>query len=168
MIDVHPTPIAGGFETPVLLVIFNRPDHTIKLIEAISTIRPRRLLVAADGPRHSGELELCIRAREALAGIDWDCEIQTDFAQENLGCGVRVHTAVSWALSLFEDVIVLEDDCIPSSGFFPFCQRMLDLYRVDERVMHISGNNFQQGQPSAAGGYYFSKYTHAWGWATWH
>jgi hypothetical protein len=157
----------AAVEAPVLLIIFNRPDHTRRALSALRRARPKIVLVAADGPRSREESVVCSRAREVVAGIDWDCRLLTNYSDANLGCGIRVHTGVDWALSLYERVIVLEDDCIPEPTFFTFCQELLERYADDERVMHISGNNFQPSQPTVADSYYFSKYTHAWGWATW-
>lgn len=85
-----------------------------------------------------------------------------------MGCGIRVASAVSWALSKFERVIVLEDDCIPSSSFFFYCEQLLEKYCLDERVMHVGGFNFQPGKTLRCASYYFSKYPLAsGGWATW-
>ena len=152
---------------PVLLIIFNRPEHTRRALAAIRRVRPRSLLVVADGPRSAAEATLCARTRDVISEVDWDCTVLRSYSEKNLGCGIRVHTGIDWAFSQFEDLIVLEDDCIPDPSFFSFCEQLLEYYRDDERVMHISGNNFQPDQPSTSYGYYFSKYTHAWGWATW-
>jgi len=43
----------------------------------------------------------------------------------------------------------------------------LHRYSKDERISVITGNNFQNGQWRGDGSYYFSKYNHCWGWATW-
>ncbi|MFB2644734.1 glycosyltransferase family 2 protein, partial [Raphidiopsis sp. BLCC-F218] len=64
--------------------------------------------------------------------------------------------------------IILEDDCVPHPDFFTFCSSLLEFYRNDERVWVITGDNFQNGQKRGDGYYYFSKYNHCWGWATWH
>jgi hypothetical protein len=66
-----------------------------------------------------------------------------------------------------EEGIILEDDCIPDQSFFRFCQDLLEKYRDDERIMMVSGNNFQFGKRRTNYSYYFSKYFHIWGWATW-
>ncbi|MES3001683.1 MAG: glycosyltransferase family 2 protein [Pseudomonadota bacterium] len=156
-------------ETPVLLIIFKRPELTRRALHAIAQARPKVLLVAADGPRTPEEKILCEQTRQVIGTVDWPCEVRTDYSDTNLGCGIRVHTAVDWALAQFEEVMILEDDCVPHRSFFRFCETLLRHYRSDTRVMHISGNNFQ---PTAAAtqhsdSYYFSKYAHAWGWATW-
>ncbi len=153
--------------TAILLIIFNRPAHTRQVLDALRRVRPGTLLVAADGPRSAAEAVTCAQAREVMREVDWDCTLLTNFSEMNLGCGIRVYTAIDWALSQFEEIIVLEDDCIPEPTFFCFCEELLAYYRHDERVMHISGNNFQPVQSGEGDSYYFSKYTHAWGWATW-
>ncbi len=129
--------------------------------------KPPRLLVAADGPRTEADAEACARTRAVVAGFGSSCEVVTEFSESNLGCGIRVHTAISWALSLHDEVVILEDDCLPNASFFRFCDEMLDVYRDDERVMHVSGDNFVGPALSGPYSYYFSRYTHAWGWATW-
>lgn len=156
-----------GIPTPVLLIIFNRPELTRRVLEAIAVVKPARLFVAADGPRGAPDVEQCREARAAIAGVDWECELLTDFSDINLGCGIRVHTAVDWAFSHCDQLMVLEDDCVPGVPFFRFCEQLLEVYRDDERIMHISGNNFHAGESFTPYSYYFSKYTHAWGWATW-
>jgi hypothetical protein len=44
---------------------------------------------------------------------------------------------------------------------------MLKLYRDDERIMAITGDNFQFGRRRWEYSYYFSRYVHVWGWASW-
>jgi len=154
-------------ETPVLLIIFKRPAHTRRVLETLRQAKPRTLLVAADGPRHAGEAAECEQARRVIGEVDWECTVETSYATENLGCGIRVYTAIDWAMEKHDRLIILEDDCIAAPSFFPYCENLLERYRDDERIMHISGNNFQSAPPASGDSYYFSKYTHAWGWATW-
>jgi hypothetical protein len=156
-----------AMQTPVLLVIFKRPELTRRALAAIAAARPSKLLVAADGPRGAFEAAACAETRAVVDEFDWQCEVVRNFSDTNLGCGVRMYTAIDWAFSLAEEVIILEDDCVPHASFFRFCEELLARYRDDERVMHISGNNFVGPEPAAPYSYYFSKYTHAWGWASW-
>ncbi len=159
----------GSLITPVLFVIFNRPDTTQKVFNAIRQAKPKQLFVAADGPREGkeGEKEKCEQVREIIEQIDWDCEVKTLFRDKNLGCKIAVSSAIDWFFENVEEGIILEDDCLPSQSFFWFCQELLEYYRNDTRIMHISGDNFQFGRKRGEGTYYFSKYAHVWGWATW-
>jgi hypothetical protein len=155
-------------ETPVAFIIFNRPDLTERVFQAIRQAQPRKLLVIADGPRldRVGEAEKCTAARAVIDQVDWDCEVLKNYSDINLGCRQRVSSGLDWVFSEVEEAIILEDDCLPSPSFFYFCQTLLEHYRCDERVMHISGNNFQPISRTIYS-YYFSKYPHIWGWASW-
>ncbi len=155
--------------TPVLLVIFNRPDTTRQVFERIRAARPRELFVAADGPRpgRADDAERCAAARAIVARVDWDCEVRTLFRDVNTGLKRAVASSIDWFFGEVSEGIVLEDDCLPSPSFFSFCQELLARYRDDERVMQISGNNYLMGRRAIAESYYFSRLSDIWGWATW-
>lgn len=158
-----------AMETPVLLLIFNRPDSAEQVVKAVRSARPSRIYIAADGPREnrSGEAEQCIATRAAvLQQIDWDCELKTLFRTENLGCALAVSSAITWFFQHEEMGIILEDDCLPDTSFFAFCSELLYRYKDDHRIMHISGFN-EQTQSNHESSYYFSYYPSLWGWATW-
>ncbi len=154
--------------TPVLFLIFNRPDTTRQVFAKIREIQPRQLFIAADGPRNiPGEAEKCALTRKTVMdAIDWDCEVKTLFRTENLGCGLAVSDAISWFFDSVEMGIILEDDCLPDPTFFSFCETLLDKYKNDERVSIIGGTNYQL-ENNTTDSYYFSIYSHIWGWATW-
>lgn len=156
-------------DTPVALIIFNRPDTTRRVFAAIRGARPRRLLVVADGPRpgRPGEAEACAEARSIIDAVDWPCDVQTNYAEANLGCKRRVSSGLDWVFQTVEEAIILEDDCVPHPSFFTYCTELLGRYRDDERVMHIGGANFQLGRRYGDAAYYFSRYAHVWGWASW-
>lgn len=156
-------------QTPILFLIFNRPDKTQTVFDRIREAKPDRLFVAADGPRPDkpGETELCNQTRRiVLDGINWPCEIRTLFRDKNMGCDPAVSSAITWFFEQVEEGIILEDDCLPDLSFFPFCNELLEKYQDNERVMMISGDNFQLTRRSESS-YYFSRYPQTWGWATW-
>ena len=161
--------MTDSLNTPVLFLIFNRPDATREVFDQIKLARPRYLFVAADGPRKdvAGERERCDEARQITREIDWDCEVKTLFRDVNLGCRVAVSSAIDWFFEQVEEGIILEDDCLPHPSFFQFCEELLAMYRNDHRVFHISGINFQGGKTIGKGSYFFSNYPMIWGWATW-
>ena len=152
--------------TPVALMIFNRPELTARTFEAIAQAKPEKLFVVADGPRSPEESERCRQARAIIERVDWPCEVLTNFADTNLGCRRRISSGLDWVFSEVEEAIILEDDCVAALSFFSFCQELLEKYRHDERVMHIGGCNFQD-EDQTPYSYYFSRYLHVWGWATW-
>ena len=155
--------------SPVLFLIFNRPDTTQIVFDAIRKARPKRLYVAADAPRveKEGEAALCQQTRAIIKQVDWDCEVRTLFREENLGCQKAISSAIDWFFEHEEMGMILEDDCLPSPSFFSFCSELLERYKDDTRIMMISGNNFQDGQVRGEASYYFSGIPICWGWATW-
>ena len=156
-------------QTPIGFLIFNRPDTTQRVFRAIARAQPRKLFVVCDAarPKNAGEEERVTASREIINSVDWPCEVLTNYATENMGCKDRITSGLEWIFGQVEEAIILEDDCLPEPSFFPFCENLLDHYRDDKRVVSISGNNFQQGNSRTHDSYYFSKYFHCWGWATW-
>lgn len=154
----------------VIFVIFNRPEHTSRVFQLIRAERPSRLFVVADGPRigRPGELEKCLEVRRIVEeGVDWPCEVVKDYSDVNLGCELRPALGITRAFRQVDEAIILEDDCLPDPSFFKFCDELLERYRDDHRIAQIGGVNFQAGKMRGDGSYYFSRYPHCWGWATW-
>lgn len=155
---------SGACPTPVLFLIHRRPELAMRVLAAIRSARPRHLLVAADGPADD---QACAAARElVLKGIDWPCRLECRFLTDQLGCRRAVSTALDWAFSLHEELIVLEDDCVPHPDFFPFCEAMLRHYQDNPLVMQVCGSHLI-GMHPADGSYYFSRFGPVWGWASW-
>jgi hypothetical protein len=155
---------------PVLLLIFNRPLNTRRVFEEIRRVRPKQLFISADGPRasHPDDIYKCVEAREVVNHVDWDCEVKTMFNDENLGCGKAPTKGMTWFFEHVEEGIILEDDCLPASSFFFYCQNLLERFRHDSRVMEIGGLNLMEEDcKNDLYSYYFSQHNHTWGWATW-
>lgn len=157
------------YDTPILLILFNRPENTEKVFREIRKQRPKSLYVAADGPRKENpyDIELCAITRQIIERIDWECKVKTLFNETNLGCGLGPATAISWFFTHVSEGIILEDDCIPSDGFFLLCEELLKYYKKDPSVMHITGSNLNDNLVFGDGSYYKSNYANVWGWATW-
>ncbi len=156
------------FETPILFLIFNRPETTRKVFERIREIRPSQLFVAADGPSSDipeDSVNCRITRDLVLESVDWQCEVKTLFRDSNLGCKKAVSEALDWFFDSVQYGVVIEDDCLPSRSFFPFCENLLSKYMYDQRVWHISGCNHNIN--SKEDSYYFSHHIHIWGWASW-
>ena len=160
---------APPLETPVALIIFNRPESTSRVFSAIAKAKPKKLLIISDGPRQSraGEEKLVEECRRIALSVDWECEVLTNFSDINLGCRDRVSTGLDWVFSQVRETIILEDDCLPSESFFEFASQMLEKYREDENVGSISGSNMPGYEYPTETSYLFSKFPMIWGWATW-
>lgn len=159
--------MSAAFQTPVVLLIYKRPDVTRRVFEAIARAKPSRLFVVADGPRHAEEAVACDAARAVVESIDWDCEVHKNYADTNMGLKRRVSSGLDWVFEQTEQAIILEDDCLPDPTFFPYCEELLQRYRDDPRVMHIGGSNLMLGRHKILTSYAFARFVGVWGWATW-
>jgi hypothetical protein len=154
--------------TPVLLMVFNRPEKTQQVFDAIRSVKPAKLYVTADGARENipEDIQKCRQVREIVANIDWQCEAKFLFHDKNLGCSLAGVTAWDWLFSQEKEMIFLEDDGIPSRSFFWFCQELLKKYEHNYQISHVYGQNF--GKKHGQSTYFFTRYAGAtWGFATW-
>jgi hypothetical protein len=156
-------------DVPVLLLIRARPSHVRRVVDVLRAVGCRRLCIGADGPRAGlpRDGEQCHAARSEALNVGWNCSVATRFLEDNQGCEAAVSGAITWFFENHERGIVLEEDCVPNRSFFAFCERLLDAFADHPRVGAITGNNFQRGRPRGEASYYFSRYPHCWGWATW-
>lgn len=161
--------IKSPLTTPILFLIFNRPDITEKVFNEIRKAKPTRLFIASDGPRENNinDQKLCYLTKKIVKKVDWKCQVFTNFRDKNLGCKLAVSSAINWFFKNVEAGIILEDDCLPNQSFFWFCQELLERYKNDERIMMISGSCLPINQTKRKVSYYFSKIAGIWGWATW-
>lgn len=156
-------------KTPIVFIIFNRPENTRLVFQRIAQVRPSRLLIIADGPRadRSDEAAICQRVRDIAMQVNWPCDVMTNFSETNLGCRERIITGLNWAFEHVEEAIILEDDILPDPSFFKFCDEMLARFRDDSRISMISGFNIVGEHPHPQWSYFYSQLSHIWGWATW-
>lgn len=155
------------FEIPVLLILYKRKDTTSRVLKQLEIIKPKRLFIAADGPKAENDIEKCKETRALFNTISWDCEVKTLFQNKNLGVALGPKTALDWFFEHNEMGIILEDDILPALDFFPFCEELLLRYKDESKVMHISAMNFHYGKKIVQESYYFSRVINPWGWASW-
>lgn len=157
-------------ETPVLLITFNRPLYTKKMIETLKVCNIKNLYIFKDGPRpyNDNDKRKSKEIEELIKTIDWECNVKTNFGTNNLGCGWGPYSAISWAFQYVNKLIILEDDCIPSKAFFSYCTYLLEKYEENDKVRHISGRNLYTDHPIFQEyDYIFTQYAPTLGWATW-
>ncbi len=155
------------FQTPILLMVFNRPEKTRRLLKQLSKIKPYHIYVGADGPRSESEQAKTDEVRAIIEQeLTWPCEVRQLYRERNLGCRGACSSAISWFFEQVERGIILEDDIDPSLAFFRYCEELLDYHEESEQVLHISGYQ-AHGSPDASDSYFYSSFPRVWGWATW-
>ena len=155
-------------DVPVYFNFFNRPE-TFKLVfDAVKKARPSKLFLSCDGSRKDNQYDMknIAKCRKIAEDIDWECEVYKNYSEENLGCGMRMYTGISWAFEYVDRLIVLEDDCVPSEDFFLFCAELLEKYKEDNRIYMINAMNHLIRYDKTPNSYFFGPGC-CWGWATW-
>jgi hypothetical protein len=158
------------FNTAILFLTFNRLEKTKQVFNEIKNIKPTRLYIASDGPRYDNNndvLKISEIREYLLHNIDWECDLFTLFRNNNLGCKIAVSQAISWFFKYENEGIILEDDCVPNSTFFYFCQNLLHKYREVKKISLISGDGRGTLNLNLNSDYSFTRYPLIWGWATW-
>ncbi len=160
--------MTASFDTPIVVILYNRAARIRELLDVLRIIRPSRLLIVADGPRvqHADDAAACAEARAQIESIDWNCTIERNYATHNLGCDPRVMTGLDWAFSRVDRAIVLEDDILPHPSFFPWAVTMLDRFRADPDVTMVCGRNPLGRWTNGAHDHLRARRGSLWGWAT--
>lgn len=155
--------------TPILFIVFNRPDTTQQVFNKIREQQPAKLYITSDGPRLNNETDKlnCERVKAIVDDIDWPCEVRRLYAEENLGFSKRIKSALQWFFENEEMGIILEDDCLPCNSFFRYCELMLEKHKDNDAVQLISGSNFCDEPISKSADYFIADFGYIWGWASW-
>ena len=156
-------------EKPLLFMVFNRPEKTKIVWEEIKKVKPKKLYISCDGPRqtHPDDEAKVNKVKEIVSEINWQCDVKRLFHKDNLGVSMAGNEAFGWVFSQEEDMIQLEDDCVPTKSFFWFCQEMLEKYKNNEKICYVTTNNHSGVKSGRNATYFFSRYGGSWGWATW-
>ncbi len=155
--------------TPILFLTYKRFETSEKVFESIKNAKPKKLYFVSNAPKKNDkvELEKVQKVRSLLNEVNWDCDVVTLFRDEYLDVKESITFSIDWFFEHEEKGIILEDDCVPSQTFYPFCQELLDYYQNDENVYSIGGCCFLEDKNLLNNEYRFSRHTYIWGWATW-
>lgn len=152
---------------PVAMIFFARPEQFKVVFECVRKAQPSKLFLIQDGPRNEKDIEKIEQCRRIAENIDWECEVYRNYSEVNLGCGKRIYSGLNWAFEHVDRLVILEDDCVPSDSFFPFCEELLERYKNDGRICMISGMNHLEECKEIHSDYFFSYSGSIAGWATW-
>ena len=155
---------------PTLLITFNRPNHTRRVLETIIAAQPKELYVFQDGARDDNEDDLvkCASVRDVIEEllVGTNIELHKYYSPINLGCGAGPMTGIRWYFSQVEMGIVMEDDCLPHPDFYGYCEELLYKYKDDEKVRFINATLYD-GRWHCDASYDFSRYMVTGAWAGW-
>lgn len=152
-------------KTPILLITFNRPEHTRKVLTEILKQEPLELYVCQDGAREGNENDRikCQGVRDVIKELTSSYAVahkeftfHTLYQKENHGCGPGPATGITWFFEHVEKGIIIEDDCILSAAGFRFYEELLEQYKDDDRISAITATNLHLKWRSKRSSYLFS------------
>jgi hypothetical protein len=154
-------------ETPVLVILFNRPDCLHKIIQVLKIVKAKHIYFKIDGPREKNKLDklLIIKCLKLIKKINWNTKIHINKSKKNLGSKTNPVSGIDWFFTNEKMGIILEDDCIPNVHFFKFCEILLEKFKNNKKISMISGRN-NIGKTNHKFSYYYT-FGNTWGWATW-
>ncbi len=163
---------------PIIVFNYNRPEHSLRVWEALSKnelASQSELFLYCDGPKANATDNM--RSR-----IDIMHRLAKDFAieaekkglftnvhlickEKNKGLADSIIDGVTEIVNQYGKVIVLEDDLVTSPSFLQFMNDGLELYKDEDRVMHISAYMWpHRGKLPET---FLCDIPNSWGWATW-
>ena len=147
--------------TPILFLTYKRFETSEKVFESIKNAKPKKLYFVSNAPKNNDnvELEKVLKVRSLVNEVNWDCDVVTLFRDEYLDVKESITFSIDWFFEHEEKGIILEDDCVPSRTFYPFCQELLDYYQNDENVFSIGGCCFLEDRNLLVNEYRFSRHT---------
>ena len=154
---------------PIVLFVYNRPDHTIKTIESLKSnhlSNQSKLYIYSDGPKNDYDKFLVNKTRNYIKDLSGFKYVEIIHNETNLGLANSIIKGVSSVIEAHGKVIVLEDDILTSKNFLKFMNLALDYYQDIDNVWSISGWNYPI-DPSGLDDVFLWRVMNCWGWATW-
>lgn len=162
---------------PIVLFVYNRPEHTRKTLQALqqNILAPNSTLhIFADGAKKdasSAVIQRINEVREIIHSQQWCGEVIIHQSNENKGLYQSVRQGVTEIVNQYGKVIVMEDDLQTSPAFLSYMNKALDFYANYQSVFSISGYNYPASQMTFSSDYHYDTYLSlrncSWGWATW-
>lgn len=158
--------------SPIILFIYNRPDHTKQTLEALSAnqlAKDSDLFIFADGPKENANeetLEKIRQTREVSRSKKWCKTVIVIESEKNKGLAASIISGVTEIVNKYGKVVVLEDDIVTGKYFLEYMNAALDKYENEKTVWHITGWR-DPVKNTVEGKSYFYPTMDCWSWATW-
>jgi hypothetical protein len=153
----------------VLIVAYRRAKNVSQILDICNSAQVDQIYITVDAPRdHSPDAETDhATLLEEISNFERKTgrEVQKRISSVNQGCAANVLQGCDWAFKNVQNLIVIEDDCIPTNTFVDFCKKQIKNLDLNPLLWLICGTQFApiditDKQP------FLSKYALTWGWAT--
>jgi hypothetical protein len=155
-------------DIPILLIGYQRTETISTILDSALRNGVTTVLVSIDAPRtiDARSLENSRKLKDIVSSYSTKFNfMETRFLENNLGCALHVLKSIDWAFERFSELVILEDDCLPSDGFFNFVREGLLVMQSQPEILLVCGTQHVPSHLSDQR-YYKSKFALTWGWAT--
>ncbi len=157
---------------PIVLFVYNRPDHTKQTLEALSAntlASESDLIIFADGPKENAtqeQIEKIRQTREVVKSKQWCKSVEIRESDINKGLAASIIGGVTEIVNKFGKIIVLEDDIVTGKYFLEYMNTALEKYKDEKKVWDVSGWNENPNKFGRKASF-FLPVNSCWSWATW-
>lgn len=158
---------------PVILFAYNRPSHTIEVIEKLKECKlseQSELIIFCDGPKKNiseAELNKVLEVRRIVNKVEWNNKVKIFESKKNLGLANSIIHGVSKVLEDYNQAIILEDDVLSGKYLLEFMNKALNEFKNNPEVSMISGYNFPVDEIERKNSSYFAPFCTTQAWAVW-
>ena len=153
--------------TAIAVFAYNRPSHLKRLLVSFQDYGIKNFYIILDGPKNKKDILIQDEIVFIIKNIKF-AKVKLIKNLSNFGLAKSIMSGVTKILNKFENIIVIEDDCIPFKNFFNFMASQLDSdYFKNECAAvcsymfpEISEHNSKKLYPISL------NYFISWGWAT--
>ncbi|MDD2656654.1 MAG: glycosyltransferase [Patescibacteria group bacterium] len=155
--------------SPIVLFVYNRPEHTKKTIEALQKnklAKDSELFIYSDGPKNEENIKKVNEVRKYINTIEGFKKVKIVEREKNSGLARSIIEGVTEIVNKYGKIIVLEDDIVTAPYFLKFMNDALEFYKDEKKVWHISGWNYPLDIKNNNDVFAW-RVMNCWGWATW-
>lgn len=152
----------------IALFIYDRPQCTEKVLEALRRNHIEELYVFQDGIGERTNKAAWEQNGRLIQGIDWCKVIYERNERKASSLDAQIIRGINRVLQEKEEIVVIEDDCVISDDCIEFFTRCFETYRNNKKVISIDAYLEPVTIPEdyklpviAAGA------PASWGWGTW-
>jgi hypothetical protein len=151
---------------PIVLIFYKRKNCIAKVLQSILLTCPSKIYLISDGGKNKNEEKVIKNLRIFVENKikKKKCKYIQVYSLKNLGLKKNIINGLNYVFSKEKSAIIIEEDCVVDSSFFNFCFVILNKFKNNNKVWGVTAQTFLKNQKD---NYYFSKYAHCWGWATW-
>ena len=154
-------------KTATIIFAYNRPSHLKRVLVSLEDYGLKNFFIFLDGPKNNKDKVIQNEILYTINNIKF-AKVSLIKNNSNQGLAKSIFKGISYILIKYENVIVIEDDCIPFKNFFSFVSNQLETEYFKKNCGAVCSYMFPEMSKSNSNKLYplSLNYFIPWGWAT--